>query len=319
MSSDSERNNLQFQVFSQPPVYVPQSNAVPSAVFYYPQAAGKQIESSTAADEALARNLQAQENAAAVPQVAPQQENQGGCRRWGGWRSRRCGRNWQNVDSQGGCGWKDDGRQLGNLTNFMQGLVFGAVAPILSLIGVFGFETSKLTRTGALFGNANFFLLFAAGLVSSVIRHGLNPHIKLYALIPLFLGIIFVMVSKCSFRRFLYVYRTRTNKTESEEVKVVSEAGKCCSFLTGFLASLFFSLLGASIVLIARRRNLRARFGAFAGLGVSLIIGGVVLLFVKGIPPVLIGMGLFLIQISAVHFKRAIASALAKEGNTSSC
>lgn len=77
------------------------------------------------------------------------------CKRW---RGRKCARKCRAV--------VDDGRALGNLNNFIAGLLFGTFSPFFSLLCVFGFETKKLTRTGALFGNANFFLLLAFSLIA---------------------------------------------------------------------------------------------------------------------------------------------------------
>jgi len=232
-------------------------------------------------------------------------------------RWRLCGR-WRGHE--GGCCWADDGRPLGNLTNFILGLVYGSVAPIFSLITVYGFESSKLTRTGTIFGNANFFLLLAASIVAYVTHS--NPTCglqKVHAVAPLVVGLIFLLAAHKSLKWFLWVYRTRQNKTESEDVKVVSKPGWCCAFVTAFLASLFFSIIGVIAVLIVRRRYLRSRFGAFVGFGFGLVVAGTTLAF-YGVPPILLAIGLFLIQISAAHFKRAIVSATAlEEKNNSSC
>jgi len=92
------------------------------------------------------------------------------CKRW---RNRKCARKCGAV--------VDDGRALGNLNNFIAGLLFGTFSPFFSLLCVFGFETKKLTRTGALFGNANFFFLLAFSLIalragSFVAYHGHHGH-----------------------------------------------------------------------------------------------------------------------------------------------
>jgi hypothetical protein len=72
------------------------------------------------------------------------------------WRNRKCQRK-QIVD---------DGRALGNLNNFILGLLFGFFSPFFSLLCVFGFESKKLTRTGVLYGHANLLLLLAFGLLA---------------------------------------------------------------------------------------------------------------------------------------------------------
>jgi hypothetical protein len=181
----------------------------------------------------------------------------------------------------------------------------------------YGFETSKLTRTGVLFGTANFFFMLASGMVAAMVHHSCHSR-KIFALIPLFFGLIFLIAAKKSFRSFLYLYKSRTNKTESEEVKTIALSGKRCGFISALVVSFLFSIVGCIVALIAGRKSLRARFGAFVGLGAALVAGGVFLAF-HGVPPVLVFLGLLLIQISAAHFKRAIASAEAKEGVVSDC
>jgi hypothetical protein len=331
------------------------------------------------------------------------------------WKGRRCQRTVH-----------DDGRSLGNLNNFIAGLVFGTISPFFSLICIYGFESKKLTRTGALFGHANFFLLLAFsllafgkgpygpqngghglqpiqpfnnftlpnespyipassdyssedipettagsdfydsgaqsgtddvaygtdGVVGTVVaadiahkedshekkgHHGEKKHgdkkehrehkrkeggckkmFKIAVGASLAVGLVFMVISMKSFRRFMVIYRTRENKAEADTVKAVSEAGNCRGFFLGMIASILWPMVGTALVLIIRRKNLTSRYGAIHGLGVMMVIGGIVLAF-HGIPPVLLFKGLLLCQISSVHFKRAIASANAVSTKAADC
>jgi hypothetical protein len=400
MSSDSEKKGSappqQFAAAPQfpPGVYpFPQGNVQFQPVFYQP------------VPYDVATSVNAEQQAFLEPEGEKKCFFSRICKRW---RNRRCARKCGKV-----C---DDGRALGNLNNFIAGLLFGTFSPFFSLLCVFGFETKKLTRTGTLFGHANFFLLVAACLLAfGTGPHGApQPHEPHGMIIPLppynntiasasdsvyptgensaasaadpsgvtapglpmpdpqggsvpnhdsesdsedsdeekkhkegkefkkegkhgegkrkgckkmykiavgvsfAVGIIFLIASCKSMRRFMAIYRTRENKTESEVVKVVSEAGNCRGFFLGFIASLVCPWFGTALVLIIRRKNLTGRYGALHGLGVFFVIVGIVGAF-HGVPPVALLKGLLLCQISSVHFKRAIASANAQEEKASNC
>jgi len=331
MSSDDSKQVFSVPSYGQPPMY------------YYPaQHVQYDAPKSVSGDEALARALQAEENSP-VP-LAPQPER---CR----YRRGCCF--WRKYDRLE-CAVQDDGRPLGNLTSFIQGLVFGTFAPFLSLVTAFGFETSKLLRTGVIYGTANCFLILGAFLAShhngprrnfphfqpsipleqandtmSFKAAAANPtmnsappipmaqeeherpcfgHILIPALILFVLGLITFCIARRSFRRVLAVFATRQNKTDSEQVKVISEVGSCRHFVIGFLASFFFSFIGAALAIILGQKYLKTRYGAINGMAVHMIISGVILL-ILGVPPAPLLAGLFLIEISCVHFKRAIISA----------
>jgi len=236
-----------------------------------------------------------------------QSGEENGCRR-SGWGCRRSG--WCK---KGGCCWKDDGRALGNTTDFSTNLLFGSLFPVFSLLVTFGMETSKLARIGVTFGQLNFFVLFLAGIHHAVLTGHEIPHSAFIA--SIIFSVIFFIASIKSWCRFSWIYRTRPNKTEDEKVKGISISGRCFHFWIGFLVSFFFGFLGAGIVLIARRNVLRARYGALFGLAVSFIVIGI-LMAVKGFPAVLLALGLFLAEISIVHFRRAIITADTENGTT---
>jgi len=131
-------------------------------------------------------------------------------------------------------------------------------------------------------------------------------------------GFIFLIISMKSFKRFMAIYRIRENKPECDTVQVVSEAGNCRGFFLGAIASFLWPMVGTALVLIFRRKNLTSRYGALHGLGIFFIAVGIAMAF-HGVPPFAVLKGLLLCQISAVHFKRAIASASAREAKTSNC
>jgi len=293
MSSDSEKRS--FIV----PQYPPQP-----AVFYLPTQGIPMQTIATSGDEALARALQAEENSVAPVQQIQEERP---CR-FSSFFRRRCG-GYQKLGGSSGCCMKDDGRPLGNLTSFTFGVLSGTVLPFLSLMFVYGFESNRLARTGALYGHANFFILLAIFSLR---------HIGLLALLPFLIGLLFLVISRKSFTRFMFAYNTRQNKTADEEVVTVSQIGTPCKFVLAFLAALLLPIVGAPIALIAGRKLLRSRCGAIAGLSVQLMVFGIIHI-VHGLPPALFLFGLILVEISSVHFRRAIASAEQKEGAVSNC
>jgi len=363
--------------------------AIPQ-VYYFPQAVPMQgipmqttSVNNVAGDEALARSLQAQENSLNSAPIA--QPEEGGCRFRSFFR-RRCGR-YSRLDSNGGCCMRDDGRPLGDITSFIHGLVFGMFVPIFSVMAVFGFESKKLSRTGVLLGNANFFFILAVLILSgvggmhggrryhqerpggdivppfiepnatavdpiapteltptampetsNVAQNNMRPddgmqigeegrrghnkerkgcHFKgkkLYFAIPAFvLALIFFIVGKKSACSVMAAYRARgDNKTEEETVKVFSEAGTCKNFAIGFIVSFLLPVIGTGLALILGRKYLRTRYGAFIGLAVHTFISGI--FAHRGHGAFLMLFGLVLFQIASVHFRRAIATAVAKQG-----
>jgi len=223
--------------------------------------------------------------------------NQGGCRRsWLCGRSGHC------------CKPTDDGRPLGTQTDFILHNLLGIFLPFVSLLLSFGFETSKLSRVGVLFGNANFLFALAAGSVAMA-RHHHDGHFLKWALpLTLIVGFIFLILAAKSWKRFRFIYQQRQNKKESELVNGVSLPGICRDTIIAAVVSIVFSLLGTVIILIAKRRSLRSRHGAFIGLSLHLIGAGI-FSAVKGSPPILLLVGMFLAQVSSVHFRRAIVCA----------
>jgi len=222
--------------------------------------------------------------------------------------SRGCKRSWGCKRSGNCCKPTDDGRPLGTQTDFVLHNLLGTFLPAVSLLLSFGFETSKLSRVGVLFGNANFFFAAAAGIVALARHHHDACLLKVGLPITLIVGTIFLIVASKSWKRFRFIYEQRQNKKESELVNGISLPGVCRDFLIAFVVSILFSLVGAIVVLIAKRHSLRSRHGAFVGLAVHLVGGGI-FSAVKGSPPILLVVGMFFIQLCAVHFRRAIVCA----------
>jgi hypothetical protein len=193
---------------------------------------------------------------------------------------------------------------LGTVTEFFWNLVFATFVPILAPLVVFSLETSQLARLGALYGTADFFLAVAIGAFHFA------PHLHhaagwVVAGVTLLIAII-LFASSC--RRFwyhLWQYEQVVAKNKAEGMTVVSEVGRRCEFIVSFLLSFFLPILG-TLIRIGCRRTLQSRFGAMKGLAWFLIILGAVTFGI----PVLIG-GLFLLQVSKLHFQRAIISASA--------
>jgi len=262
------------------------------------------------------------------PFVSSQAENaSSGCKRWGG-----CQR-WKANS----CCWKDDGRALGTFQNFVVTLLLGTASPFLSILLMYGMETSKLSRNGVLFGTANALLLGSAFLLSQsrqasheplpltpgatmegphhqtvqVLQEHEQPHIPTWAIITLFvLGLVMLVAAVKSFRRFLYIYGTRQNKTQEETVKVISQKGTCGEFMATFFVSLLFPFIGAFISIIVRRRYLYGRYGALSGFGFAFVATGVAFSFMGCCPaPVVLFLGLIIMELSMVHFRRALMCA----------
>jgi hypothetical protein len=227
--------------------------------------------------------------------------NQGSaCQRrfWG------CRRNNQT----GGCCWKDDNRPFGTFQHFAVSLFFGTVAPLLSIIMAYGMETSSLSRIGVIFGTANSLFLATAGLIAWAIHdRGQHPVLVHFGL-PLVFGFIFLVIAMKSWRRFLYFYRTRETKAEEEKVRVISQTGSCTEFAITFFVSLILPVIGVLISIIARKNSLLGRYGALSGFGFCLIVLGVLCTF-QGMPPAALALGLFIMELSLVHFRRAIVCA----------
>jgi hypothetical protein len=158
---------------------------------------------------------------------------------------------------------------------------------------------------GAIYGTADFFFALAVGLfhVASWRHH--HAGIWIASSVILLISII-LFLSAC--RRFwyhLWQYEQVVAKNKAEATPVVSEVGKRCEYVVSFILSFIFPVIG-TVIRIGCRRTLQSRFGAINGLAWFLIVIGAVS---AGIP--FLVAGLFLLQVSKLHFQRAIISASA--------
>jgi len=183
--------------------------------------------------------------------------------------------------------------------------------PVISLLAIFGMETSKLSRIGVLYGHANILFTAALAAITMAIHHH-DGHFLKKIFLPTALGLalIFLICAKKSWRRFLYVYQTRTNKKESELVPTISEVGTRKQFIIAAIISVFFPIIGTLIMLIARRNFLKSRFGSLCGFGVHVLVCGIYV-SMRRQPHVLVVsfLALMFLQIITVHFRRAILCA----------
>jgi len=181
----------------------------------------------------------------------------------------------------------------------MTSVVFGSLLPFLSLLIIFGMETSKLSRVGVLFGHANLLILAAC----------CHAHTNILSLIlSILFGLLWLAISLKHYFHFVWVYSRRENKKEEELVHTITQPGCCFQTCIGFVSSFLFPIIGTAIVLIIRRDSLRSRYGAIFGLGVNFIALGI-FGAVIGFPPVLLLLGLLIVEFSSVHFRRAIICA----------
>jgi len=264
------------------------NNLLSSPVFYIPQAVQFATPPITIQETEMESLVENQSGAC-------ERNSRVGCRHsWG------CK---QNED----CGWKDDERPLGSFQNFVVSVIFGTISPVLAVILMFGMETSKLSRLGAIFGTANSFIMLPA-IITAYLKHTGNHGENIHTIIPLIVGIVTFVVALKSWRGFLYIYRRRENKTDEERVKVISQIGCQGEFAASFFVSLLLPVFGALICVIIKRKSLLGRYGALSGFGLCLVIMGTTMAF-KGIPPILLLVGILLMEFSLVHFRRALVCA----------
>jgi len=82
----------------------------------------------------------------------------------------------------------------------------------------------------------------------------------------------------------------------------------CGEFAASFFVSLLLPVFGALISVIIKRKSLLGRYGALSGFGLCLIIMGTAMTF-KGIPPILLIVGILMMEFTMVHFRRALVCA----------
>jgi len=189
----------------------------------------------------------------------------------------------------------------GTTGNFVAGLLFGTVFPVFSWILVWGMETTKLTRLGVLFGTADFFLICAMGAVKMFVHAEEHRFIILGVGIALLvLSLILLIVGTKKSFCFLMSF-----ESSGKKMIINSEVGARRSKCISFVLSFFFSFVGAGLRVVFSR-SLMSRFGTLKGFGFHLLVVGAVMPC-NHLPVALLG--LYIIQISNIHFRMALISA----------
>jgi len=282
LNADQKNNNGQTPVAPQQVVLIPAANyyqgaGAPSAPQYYlPQ----------------------------TTQFVPLPEaplNQGGA----------CGRNAGGCQTKGWCRWRGgeggccnyvDPRPIGEFSHFLGGLVLGTFVPIVGPILIGAMETSQLAALGSFYGTVDLLFLISFGLFHmGADHHGAYIAAGLFLL----LSIILSFVGCCKTRRAMRAYETAVAKDPSIALPVISEEGKRCQYCVSAVLSFFLPII-ATIPRVIFSRSLHSRFGSIKGLGWSFLVFGAL----TGTPVAL--MGLYLIQVSNVHFRRALVCASTK-------
>jgi len=237
-----------------------------------------------------------------TPENSPLLQKQGNC----------CSQNVTPDGNDGGCKIKSACRwsrcryvsnlPLGNNTEFLGTLIFSNFIPVVSALIVFVMESSQLARIGTLYGNGNFFLALAIGLL-----YHLNHHLAtLGAVLSIIAAIIFYVVACKRWCGYLYAYQEYIEKNPAERASVVSEVGGRKDYWISFFVSLIFPLLG-TLIRLWMNKTLQSRFGSLKGLAWHMLVFGVLSLGADG--GARFFLGLLLLQFAAVHFRKTFVCA----------
>lgn len=220
----------------------------------------------------------------------------GGCR-MSSWCSRWSGH------GQGGCCNKVDPRPVGEFSHFLGGLALGTFFPIVGPILVGAMETSQLAGLGSFYGTLDILLVMSFAFLHAApfTHHGLYIAGGIF----LFISLIMALVGCCKTRRVLRAYETAVTKDPIVALPVISEEGKRCQYVVSCLISFFLPVIG-TIPRVIFSRSLLSRFGSIKGLAWFFVVMGAW----TGTPILL--PGLFMIQISNIHFRRALISVSTK-------
>jgi len=218
------------------------------------------------------------------------------CRRWRG--------------GEGGCCNYVDPRPVGEFSHFLGGLALGTFVPVIGPILVGAMETSQLAALGSFYGTVDLLVMIALACWHAAPMSG---HHGLYIAggIFSFLSVILFLVGCCKTRRVLKAYETAVSKDPIVALPVISEEGKRCQYVVSCVISFFLPVIGTALRVMFSR-SLLSRFGSIKGLGWSFLIFGAI----TGCPIALLG--LYLIQLSNVHFRRALISVATKSTSTAS-
>jgi len=201
----------------------------------------------------------------------------------------------------GACRWGScdaDVRPLGKVQDFVFSLGFGTVLPIVGPLLIHAMETTQLSRIGSLYGSGDFFLVLSIFFFHRI--HSCH-HAIIGAVISLLFAIIFLVAGCRKSWRYLQRYQQAVkNQDHGEVFTVVSDLGSRCQFWLGFFLSFFLPVLGTALSLLCHP-TLQKRFGAVKGFAIALIVFGSI--HHCALPAILLG--LWLVQFSTLHFRRA--------------
>jgi len=194
-------------------------------------------------------------------------------------------------------------RELGDFSHFLFGLVFGTLLPFFSAIITWGFESSQLGRLGVLYGTADFFLLLGYLLIRGFwCTHAAHYKWALLStgIVSVILALILLGVSCKKLWCYLNAYETDSGKHMTVVTSVGCRRARCLSCF----CTIIFPL--AALRVFCCHTSLNSKYGTLKGLGWLLFIGG---LCIHHHFVLLSLLGLYLIQVSNVHFRMALISA----------
>jgi len=196
---------------------------------------------------------------------------------------------------------------LGTLTDFVACLFFGFFVPITGPIAIFLLESSQLAKLGILLGNANAMTWLVSLIVSAYSPWPSSDTLWFWiSLTLLIIAIILYTISIFLWRRYSKEYVNQQAGTVN--TKVLSPPGTILSFIFAMIISFFVPIIGPGAMIPFK--ELRPRFGAMFGMSCSFVCVGLAtapalkLDYVTG--NAFLFIGLPLLQITVVHFKRAI-------------
>jgi len=234
--------------------------------------------------------------------------------------------------------------KLGHFSKFFSSLVLCMFFPFISLFIVFAFETTMLTKLGAIFSHFNMVLWVAFYMISlgsfinmtdswndnsgcnyndtlnnnnSTIGHpqivcgpSSSTNSGIYGLSApfFFVSILLGIWVGLLFNKYLRLYKVADPK---ERAAPLANIGRGSDFTAGFLMSFFLPVLGSGII-ICVKNSVKCRYGSVVGLASMFLAFGVAssafwfLGFITGNP--CLWVGLMMLECAIIHFERIIVS-----------
>jgi len=233
--------------------------------------------------------------------------------------------------------------KLGHFSKFFSSLFLCMFFPFLSLFIVFAFETTMLTKLGAIFAHFNMVLWVAFYMISlgsfidmtdswnncnyDTINNNYNynstynqpnyacsssnsDNSGIYAISApfFFISILLGIWAGLLFKKYLRLYKVADPK---ERAAPLANIGRGSDFTAGFLMSFFLPVLGSGII-ICVNKSVKCRYGSVVGLASMFLAFGVAssafwfLGFITGNP--CLWVGLMMLECAIIHFERIIVS-----------